>query len=804
MTAERPFQIQLFHSSGKRDFLETRSQVQTVPSGESTVSFNVNVLRLKALRLDFGSNPGKVRVSRVRLRGRDGWRDLRLDNFGSFNDIESHEIANGILTVRSTKVDPFIIYEGCDLDCHASRHLDGVGALVFWLLASVAIGFLSSCRSFLVRAYRFRYVIWAALFAALVGCGVSLSNLGALDTLILTRLDGYRLLCGECRRIRWDEFAGHGLMPAIQHYNAKPQFPRYNAHVGLAGRDDLIMIDAGTPIKHIAMIGRPATWGFFLFDLRRSLSWYSLLPVFFSVFCFWFLFDTLRRENGWLNFLAAAACVFTLNSSCVTFYSAHSTAGSMLAVASMLRMLRSENRRAILCWGLLMGWGGLVSALTIYFPRVWYGAIMAGALFLGACLEEGLWRRFRSRYRILAIALGLLLMAAVLGIWYVSAADAIESMRNTVYPGQRRVLGGSMKLWELFLGWVATLTAYREWLSGVNNQCEIQAPLFILSSLVLVCWFFVRRLVRPWTVVAVWAYVALLYIFCYCQWPAWLAKITLLELCTCQRSDYFVSIAQIVLMVLLMRNLGTMSFSDRGAREWFRYLMAAVLIVLPALTLFDMPGEVWSGIQGAVAPRKWHLQVGCSLVVYLLLSCLLLRWFRLGCILFLCLEVAIGLKFNPISVAPEKLDSPLLKFVEGHRDLWRNRGRVLFCDDVRESNLYAAAGGMVMNGFFDYGDPVIANTLFASEPDVATFNRWHQMLVVLATKGDEAFKAEVLTMDVVKVTFHARKYDFSALPVDYLVTRDCVAVEVLKRNPSVRFLREFADWSLFAVSAQYQ
>lgn len=57
----------------------------------------------------------------------------------------------------------------------------------------------------------------------------------------------------------------------------------------------LVVGMTGVPVAHISAVAKPATWGFFLFDLRQALAWYWWFPFFWlpdrSVVGFFALFD---------------------------------------------------------------------------------------------------------------------------------------------------------------------------------------------------------------------------------------------------------------------------------------------------------------------------------------------------------------------------------------------------------------------------------------------------------------------------------------------------------------------------------
>ena len=107
--------------------------------------------------------------------------------------------------------------------------------------------------------------VFFGLTGSSIGCMQDYGNFFSYD------LHG---LTGTCRSIRSDEWAVDTPLAISQFNNHNEQFPVTNKNFGIEGKQMSIVHDTGTPVAELSLLAKPATWGFFLFDLRRALSWY--------------------------------------------------------------------------------------------------------------------------------------------------------------------------------------------------------------------------------------------------------------------------------------------------------------------------------------------------------------------------------------------------------------------------------------------------------------------------------------------------------------------------------------------------
>ncbi len=641
------------------------------------------------------------------------------------------------------------------------------------------------------------FYFWG-LFLVLVALGVTGSSLGWYRQLpgsaAVVELVGERKLFGVYRGIRGDEFIAHATPNALRQYLHDPPFPRTNYNVGLSGRDDLVLHDTGAPVRHFSMISRPATWGFFLFDLRRALAWYWLFPIFFGLWGVFFLFETLFPEQRKVNFLLAAATVFSPYCAAWSFWPINNIGGLCVAAGAFLRLLRAETKKKQCVLAILAGWGASVSALSIYFPRIWPTAVLLGLVVLARICSEALWQRFRNPFRMAMLLLAALVLTGILGGWYLAAADTIDAVRRLVYPGMRRLNGGSMDWWEMMVGWLAPFTIYK---INFKNQSEMQASLSLLFPFLLYVIVYFQSLKRQtlfWALAGCWL---VFLTYQHIGFPGWLAEITLFDLCSPPRCGIALVLTQFLMIGLFysLRKredaaecLGQkMPQPIHTPLQWGGVLLWSLLI--PALLLWGAPTALWQGLRPWFSPTAMLLIGGMIVVVYGACVFLLFKkivWF-IG--LFCAFHIFLGALFNPICIAPYKIENDLAHRLAAASWL-HHQGRVLF---ITENDFLAVAhllsGGRALNGYFMYQDQGVFDLFFAGMKNAGAFWRMNHLDAVATPPGSELFTATIPHGDRIVLHFNGAAYDFAQLPIDVLAATKQYC-EYLDLNPSLTFWYE--------------
>lgn len=178
-----------------------------------------------------------------------------------------------------------------------------------WITRTVSTGL--KIRMSEPTAFSLCVVFLFLLFTALGLTGSSL-NLGLRNTPFvdadMTRIWGHE------RPIRSDEWLVLTPMAIAQH-NHTPRYPVLNTSLGLDGQNMLIVGMAGVPVAHVSALAKPATWGFFVLDLKRALAWYWWFPPFGCFLALAHLLNALapgRWRQGFLFALLFVAAPYVV------------------------------------------------------------------------------------------------------------------------------------------------------------------------------------------------------------------------------------------------------------------------------------------------------------------------------------------------------------------------------------------------------------------------------------------------------------------------------------------------------------
>lgn len=640
--------------------------------------------------------------------------------------------------------------------------------------------------------------LWG-VFAVLVLGGFTGSSLGWYKTYPgvsgMIELVGERKLAGVYRGIRGDEFIAHGTPTALAQVHHQPRFPRLNENIGLDGRNFLVLHDLGAPVLHPSTLARPATWGFFIFDLRRALAWYWFFPIFLGIWGIWFFLNTLWPEQRGVNLLLSAAAAFSPYSAAWSFWPVNHAAGLCIAAAAALRLLAASGWRARLGWAALAGWAAAAAAMSLYVPRLWPIATLLLAVGIGAVWQD---KRFRSRFdagTVAAFACAALTAGLLLGSWYRGAEAAIRTIRESVYPGGRRLNGGSMEWWELAKGWLAPLTIYK---IQFSSQSEMQAPLTLLFPFLLYIGRFRASLKQNAVVYAIAAFAVFALVYQYVGLPAWLGRLTFWDHGNPPRAGMALTMAQLFLIGAFWHDRSGAPPAPRRDRCG-RDAALALLSAAPMLLLLSAaPSGLAAGLL-VFFPKFVLVAAGAVIAgIYVLCAYWLLHDLRKFVWFFAGFNIALGAVFNPVCLAPTRIENKLAALTAAEPDL-SFQGRMLFATGNDFLPVaWSLAGGRVFNGYFMYEDRAIYELLYRELDRPERFHRMNHLDADIAPPGSPLFEAEIPYNDRILLRFNGRDYDFSQLPVDFLVVPSARRGD-LAGNASLEYRRTLDTLDYFRV-----
>ena len=609
-------------------------------------------------------------------------------------------------------------------------------------------------------------------FAALVALHLHGFSLAAWHAVI----DGSapaEVLLGEPRPIRSDDWKVQIPLILAQR-SASPAFPVVNPLIG-GGQNMLLPIEV--PVAHWSTLFRPTMWGWFLGpDTGLAWQWWGrvlgLFGTWLAVLCV-----VARGRLG----IAAAGSALLVASPFFQFWAfnaaPHAICAGVVFLAAVA-LARARTPRAIVATGVAVSLAGAWFALTLYPPyQVTLGwlviAMLAGTLFdERAMLPLARHRTLRAAVLAISVVVALAIVAAF--VW--DARDAIEMIRNTVYPGRRLSTGAERSVAELLNANLGAPLWAETW-GPLYNICEA-ASFWLLSPalLALLLWRRARGERIDPVMATLGLYAAVLWIYIVLGFPAWLARATALGSVPGRRAVIGLGLADVVLLV----RFAACAAPLRRA-EWLRG--AAVVIGWGALVAA-------SGVALArtLPDARMPALVGFAALNALLVAGVTLRP-RVALPILVGISAASTLWFNPLAIGGTAFlrENALAREIvaidraAGGQSVWVSFGR----DDL--SNLFRTLGVRSLAGAHPLPPMALWQRIDPGRNQRNVYDRYAHVAFVATPGGAPTFQLH--SQDYVIVRIDPRTPAFRALG----------ATHVLIRDPDAAAFEKLTGWTPLAV-----
>jgi hypothetical protein len=449
-------------------------------------------------------------------------------------------------------------------------------------------------------------------------------------------------LMADSPYIRMDEWATETPW-AFAQFSHVPRFPVVNRNVG---NGQNMLVAPWIPVAHITALARPMTWGYLLLGAERGLAWAWWSQAFLCFAALYLLFELVVPERLWLAVLGAAWYAGSAYVVCFSLWPGYTTGLGAGALVAAYWALRSERPGVILACAVAFALCLVGFIMQLYPP--WQ--IPLGQVFLAAFLalfwRDRLWQCFRRapRAHLLGIGLGVAGAGLLLSSYYLASADALHAMAASEYPGTRRLLGGDLAWWRFGMGLYNYFT--------IDNWDTRALPIESAEFISLYPAVWVAALVSPrirarlgpliWALTPV--LLGLLY-FCAVGVPEWLARITLLDRVTSDRTPIATGLVAILFAIRLLA-VGLELPRDR------RTLVTALCVFVVCAAVYTCCG--WKlqdnlrafGPDRLFPPGVWLI----GLAGAALSSMLVLGWARPFAASLLAVLVATSATFNALSI----------------------------------------------------------------------------------------------------------------------------------------------------------
>lgn len=686
--------------------------------------------------------------------------------------------------------------------------LPRVGALLAFVLPAMCLLLsLSGWQSRLRINARTFGMSTAAAFAILVAGGWTGSSISLLfqnDELVAH--DGKAWL-GAPQIIRSDEWQVITAMAVSQYNAAAPghllkNFESTSTVFSSAGHNMNTVGMSGVPVSNLSALAKPATWGFFIFDLRRALAWYWWFPYFAGfAACLWVLvrIAELRWQPAAVLALSVSASPMSVGWS---GWPAYILFFGLLAFGMFLTSWTQQSIRKMLPRALVAGWALAGFALTLYPAWLVVVASLLGPLAIAwLYMRRADWRW--NWHQALLVAAMVLMAALLLYSWWLHAADAVSSIAATVYPGKRMETGGYMDPWYLARGLFGPDQMFR--ITDMLVPSDAGSYIFLAIPLALLfAWQQAsglrqsRRQSLDLAGIVCLAFIGWTLYFSYFGIPPWLAQATQWAKVPVYRTDIGLLLAQTWLLATVLRKHGLTGFeaSDVSqfapARPWqlsaLAVLGAAACAWLAIFTSSTLPVAISETISPGV--------VAITVTAYAFLALLLAReHFVAAMTIYMVWMLGSALPFNPLLQAPRHVE-PGQVLSQLDAEATTRQARWIVLDNHRQAMALAASGLRISSGIFYHPPLALWEKLDPDRKYLGIYNRYQHLTIEGAELHGMDFEPVLHSLDHVLLRVDTRRFDFSKLAATHIAAPR-QHEQSLNRNPHLRHLKSEGGWSFY-------
>jgi hypothetical protein len=492
-------------------------------------------------------------------------------------------------------------------------------------------------RSFTPIPKAWRFPILLALVVVVLG---SLELSGSSASIYAgPESDGGRV-AGRARNLRTDEWWVRTPLVARQVTLGLPE----HEEIGVGEHDMAVEYDI--PTRGWATLLRPHTVPYHVFGIERAhaFEWWMLFFALPALGIY-----ALALQLGVRVLTAALVALIVALSPFVQWWTGPWTvtiAYATLAAAAAVAAARARSPIPRIVLAVMAGWLGACLVIVLYPPTVVPTALLVGAAAVAAIVPSLPPREQRRSWCLrLVVVLGVACAVggALVLAFFVAHRGALDALANTVYPGRRRLAGGTGDLGVLFGAPFdlieSTRSAVVVAVNGIN-QSEASASLFTIPAVAVA--LFADRARLPWQpwrsrlpLLAVLGASAVLLAWYILPIPEGVGRLILFDRVRPDRLQLPLAIASALALGLYFDE------RRRSARRRYAPIVAGSLA-------FAVP-TLWAGlrlrIDGELAPRWQVLLLIAASTIGIALA---LGGARIGLLLLVALFAASAAAINPL------------------------------------------------------------------------------------------------------------------------------------------------------------
>ena len=597
---------------------------------------------------------------------------------------------------------------------------------------------------------------------------------------------------GDARFIRSDEWNILTQM-AIGQVNAPKKFPVINSNVGIDGNNMLIIGMTGVPVSHVSSLAKPATWGFWILDMRSALAWHWWLPFFGCFLALWALMIKFFRLNWRIASVLAISVTASPYSLVFSGHPAYTIFFLALSITVLDSILKTSHRITAIALGSLLGLSLAGFFLVLYLPwqiTLIYLMLPVALAHWMSCRQDLIFRHAQIISLIAALSVFIWLISS----WLIDTQDVLRIAAATVYPGQRSTsVGGDIDPWFFIKGLMNPLTLYHESsmlsASAAGSFVWIWIPLIAAAGLVCLN---NRRIHAVPASIAGFIVVALVYI--HIGFPKLLADITMWGRVTSYRLDLALGFAQCLLLAWLISVKG--AGLPRIKAHTVNILAQGVAGLCLFLVIWQF-GLLPSPISRVLTPGFF---IVASLLLGVIAYLLVVGRYEWAAGIYCAWMVGSACAFNPLDQAPAQvLLNPMLKSAIETDAPAGIKPRLAVLDNHRWTMNLVAAGVPTVNGVLYYPQTSLWKSLDPTGVRKTQYNRYQNLeFTTSEVPMDQEFQIDSQRLDMVRVTVDPVRFDFRKFGATHLLTPPETASRLLS-NTSIRQVTATSDWVVLKV-----
>lgn len=481
---------------------------------------------------------------------------------------------------------------------------------------------------------RYRYIIAVIVLGIIVTFNINFSSIGMWSQ-YMNELDTKSEVIGKARAIRSDEWLTQSSFMLGQAASEKG-YNIYNENIA-QGNSNMLFISA--PVSDILEICRPLLWGFHFLGIERGFSFYWGLKLVALILVSIELIKKVsnKKENllpliGGIALALAPPMMWWMSTAVVDGY-IYGAAVVVLFSYYMQNLNWKLWKKFLIALGILICLPGFVFMLYPAF-QVPFGFLMA--IFIIYDLITN-WKNLKRNDYILmsvtiAISFGFIARFIMLS-W-----NDIKVMMETVYPGNRTVLGGTLNTDSYVNYFINIFFPYSK---NINNTCEPSTYIYSFTGLIILIIAYIKNIKKENKNKNLIITLILLYLL-FLMWEFIgfnnvLSKITLLNFSPAERTHIVTGMIGLILSIIMIQKFKNNTLFSKMEAVSISFAVTMLAYVLTKNSIFT----------NFFTPLKYEISLSMVFALtYFIVRGSIKQWTYV----MLIVAVVSGITVNPIGI----------------------------------------------------------------------------------------------------------------------------------------------------------